>query len=135
MMAALGLIRSPWAVLLLVLKATVHRLELYMAPEKDKAPPLWIRAILVLTCTGDLSRNRTLGLKIGREGGFKPAPANEQSGPVAEGIVNARSIKLLAQRVGVEMPIVDAVYSALYEAEPPKAMVDKLLSRTLKAEF
>jgi glycerol-3-phosphate dehydrogenase (NAD(P)+) len=90
---------------------------------------------LVLTCTGDLSRNRSLGLKIGREGGFKPAPADVDGGPVAEGIVNARSIKLLAQRHRVEMPIVDAVHRALYEAEPPKAMVDKLLSRTLKAEF
>jgi glycerol-3-phosphate dehydrogenase (NAD(P)+) len=90
---------------------------------------------LVLTCTGDLSRNRSLGLKIGREGGYKPAPIDEPSGPVAEGIVNARSIKLLAQRHRVEMPIVDAVYRALYEAEPPKAMVDKLLGRTLKAEF
>jgi len=90
---------------------------------------------LVLTCTGDLSRNRSLGLKIGREGGYKFAPIDDHGGPVAEGIVNARSIKLLAQRHRVEMPIVDAVHRALYEAEPPKAMVDKLLSRTLKAEF
>lgn len=90
---------------------------------------------LVLTCTGDLSRNRSIGLKIGREGGFKAPPTDDYSGPVAEGIVNARSIKLLAQRHRVEMPIVNAVYGALYEAEPPKAMVDKLLSRTLKAEF
>ena len=89
---------------------------------------------LVLTCTGDLSRNRSLGLKIGREGGYQTATAAEH-GPIAEGIVNAQSIKLLAQRHRVEMPIVDAVHRALYEAEPPKAMVDKLLSRTLKAEF
>jgi glycerol-3-phosphate dehydrogenase (NAD(P)+) len=90
---------------------------------------------LVLTCTGDLSRNRTLGIRIGREGGFL-MPADQPDGePVAEGIVNARSVKMLAQRHQVEMPIVDAVYRTLYEAEPPKAMVDELLNRALKSEF
>jgi glycerol-3-phosphate dehydrogenase (NAD(P)+) len=90
---------------------------------------------LVLTCTGDLSRNRTLGMKVGREGGFKLPTTQEDGKPVAEGIVNARSVKMLAQRHGIEMPIVDAVYRALYEAEPPKAMVDELLNRALKSEF
>jgi len=90
---------------------------------------------LVLTCTGDLSRNRSLGMQVGREGGFKIPPTPEDGKPVAEGIVNARSVKMLSQRHGIEMPIVDAVYRALYEAEPPKAMVDELLSRALKSEF
>lgn len=90
---------------------------------------------LVLTCTGDLSRNRSLGLRIGREGGFKLSGDREDGKPVAEGIVNAHSVKMLSQRRGIEMPIVDAVYRALYEAEPPKAMVDELLSRALKSEF
>ncbi len=90
---------------------------------------------LVLTCTGDLSRNRSLGIKIGREGGFTlPAP-HLHGAPVAEGIINARSVKMLAQRDGVEMPIVDAVYRALYEGTAPKAMVDELLTRALKSEF
>jgi glycerol-3-phosphate dehydrogenase (NAD(P)+) len=90
---------------------------------------------LVLTCTGDLSRNRSLGMKIGREGGFKFPAIQEDGKPIAEGIVNAHSVKMLAQRSGIEMPIVDAVFRALYEAEPPKAMVDELLSRALKSEF
>ena len=90
---------------------------------------------LVLTCTGDLSRNRSLGMKIGREGGFHIPTTQADGEPIAEGIVNARSVKMLAQRHRVEMPIVDAVYRALYEAEPPKAMVDELLSRALKSEF
>jgi glycerol-3-phosphate dehydrogenase (NAD(P)+) len=90
---------------------------------------------LVLTCTGDLSRNRSLGLKVGREGGFQLPATQEDGKPVAEGIVNARSVKMLSQRHGIEMPIVDAVYRALYEAEPPKAMVDELLNRALKSEF
>lgn len=90
---------------------------------------------LVLTCTGDLSRNRSLGMKIGADGGFKLPAAHEDGRPVAEGIVNAHSVKMLSQHHRIEMPIVDAVYRTLYEAEPPKAMVDELLSRALKSEF
>jgi glycerol-3-phosphate dehydrogenase len=59
----------------------------------------------------------------------------EDGRPVAEGIVNARSMKMLAQRYRIEMPIVSAVFRTLYEAEPPKAMVEQLLSRALKSEF
>lgn len=72
-------------------------------------------------------------MKVGREGGV--AAAGEGHGPVAEGVPNARSVMLLAHKHKVEMPIVRAVYRTLYEAEPPKDMVDELLSRALKAEF
>src|SRR5512146_1824088 len=91
---------------------------------------------LVLTCTGDLSRNRALGLKIGQGetvfGGLASAPPGH---PVVEGMSNARSIRSLAERLGVEMPIVTAVCRVLYEGAPANAMVDELLSRELKAEF
>ncbi len=87
----------------------------------------------VLTCTGELSRNRSFGLKVGREGGVKTVP--EAGGPVAEGVTNARSVMMLAQRYAVEMPIAGAVYRTLYEAKPPKDMVEELLSRALKSEF
>ena len=90
---------------------------------------------LVLTCTGNLSRNRSLGMQIGREDGFKIHSGDDAGKPVAEGIVNARTVKLLSQRYRIEMPIVDAVFRTLYEAKPPKAMVDELLSRALKSEF
>jgi glycerol-3-phosphate dehydrogenase (NAD(P)+) len=87
---------------------------------------------LVLTCTGELSRNRALGFRIGRG---ESAPAELPGGPIAEGRVNALAIRALAGRLGVEMPIVDAVYRVLYEAAPAKAMVEELLSRQLKSEF
>jgi glycerol-3-phosphate dehydrogenase (NAD(P)+) len=91
---------------------------------------------LVLTCTGDLSRNRALGLKIGRGENIAGGPASAPPGhPVAEGMSNARSIRSLAERLGVEMPIVTAVCRVLYEGAPANAMVDELLSRELKAEF
>ena len=89
---------------------------------------------LVLTCTGDLSRNRTVGLRLGR--GDRPDVKSDHAGkPVAEGIANARSVRALAARLGVEMPIVNAVYRALYEAAAPDTIVDELLSRELKPEF
>src|SRR5262249_8911482 len=87
---------------------------------------------LVLTSTGDLSRNRRVGLAICRGEGGAPQAAG---GWVAEGVTNARSIVALGQRHGVEMPISSAVYRVLYEAASPGAMVDELLSRELKAEF
>jgi glycerol-3-phosphate dehydrogenase (NAD(P)+) len=87
---------------------------------------------LVLTCTGDLSRNRALGLRIAR-GETLRAPTD--GAPVAEGAGNAIVIRELAARIGVEMPIVEAVCRVLYEAAPANAMVEELLSRQLKAEF
>jgi glycerol-3-phosphate dehydrogenase (NAD(P)+) len=87
---------------------------------------------LVLTCTGDLSRNRRLGLAIARG---EPPPIPGPGKPVAEGMTNSASIRMLANRLAVEMPIVDAVYRVLYEGLGPTAIVDELLSRVLKAEF
>jgi glycerol-3-phosphate dehydrogenase (NAD(P)+) len=87
---------------------------------------------LVLTCTGELSRNRSLGFRIA-QGETMPAPAD--GAPVAEGTANALAIRTLAARLGVEMPIVSAVCRVLYEAAPANAMVEELLSRQLKAEF
>jgi glycerol-3-phosphate dehydrogenase (NAD(P)+) len=87
---------------------------------------------LVLTCTGALSRNRKLGLAVAA--GAKP-PEPGDGRPVAEGMPNAASVHKLAQRLGVEMPIVTAVYRILYEGASARAMVDGLLSRELKAEF
>ncbi|HTR60742.1 MAG TPA: NAD(P)H-dependent glycerol-3-phosphate dehydrogenase [Candidatus Binataceae bacterium] len=92
---------------------------------------------LVLTCTGDLSRNRAVGLAFAR--GERPnlddAKPTAGRKSIAEGIANARSVRALAARLKVEMPIVSAVYRGLYEGQAPNAMVEELLSRGLKAEF
>jgi len=91
---------------------------------------------LSLTCTGELSRNRALGLKIGQGEAIVGGAIDTSPGhPVAEGATNALSIRRLAERMGVEMPIVTAVCRVLYEGAPAKAMVEELLSRELKAEF
>jgi glycerol-3-phosphate dehydrogenase (NAD(P)+) len=91
---------------------------------------------LVLTCTSDLSRNRALGLRIGRGDSIAASAMIAPPGhPVAEGASNARSVKRLAERINIETPIVTAVYRVLYEGAAAKAMVEELLNRELKAEF
>jgi glycerol-3-phosphate dehydrogenase (NAD(P)+) len=88
---------------------------------------------LVLTCTGDLSRNRTVGMKIGRGQGIEEI--TDGMATVAEGVKTARSAHELGKRVGVDMPIVDQVYQILYEGKDPKEAVRELMIRELKVEL
>ena len=68
--------------------------------------------------------------------GIAPTTPSDHTGhPVAEGVSNARSIRRLAERMSVEMPIVTAVCRVLYEGAPANAMVEELLNRELKSEF
>ena len=88
---------------------------------------------LVLTCTGDLSRNRRVGLALGQ--GRTLEEVLEQLGQVAEGVVTARSGRNLGVRLGVDMPITEQIYLMLYEAKPvPEALVD-LLERRRRSEL
>ena len=87
---------------------------------------------LVLTCTGDLSRNRRVGLALAR-GETLPAIL-AALGHVAEGVNAARAAVALARHHGVDMPIVDAVYRVLHEELPPRAAVEALLAREPKSE-
>ncbi len=87
---------------------------------------------LVLTCTGDLSRNRRAGLAIGR--GATPDEALEEVQEVVEGVRTTRAARELARDHGVEMPIVEAVYSILYEGVGPRAALAELMAREPKPE-
>ena len=87
---------------------------------------------LVLTCTGGLSRNRHVGQALGR--GERLADIVARTPHVAEGVRTARSARSLAQRAGVEMPIVEEVYRILYEDGAPRDAVARLMSRPLGAE-
>ncbi len=87
---------------------------------------------LVLTCTSDLSRNRTLGLALGH--GRSLANVLSEMHMVAEGVRTAKSAHALAQREGVDLPITTEVYEALYAGKSPSAAVASLLSRALRAE-
>lgn len=87
---------------------------------------------LVLTCTGDLSRNRRVGLGLGR--GQTLAQVLAELGQVAEGVVTARSAWQLAQREGVEMPITEQVYRMLYEGKPVGEVLRDLAGRGRRSE-
>lgn len=87
---------------------------------------------LVLTCTGDLSRNRTVGLRLGR--GESLAAILEGTHQVAEGINTSKAVHFLARSLHVEMPIVEAVYQLLYEGRSPRVAVGELMGRPLKRE-
>jgi glycerol-3-phosphate dehydrogenase (NAD(P)+) len=87
---------------------------------------------LVLTCTGALSRNRAVGLAVGRGATLDEALAGKET--VAEGVATARSARELARREGVEMPIVETVHRVLFESYPARKGVIELMSRGLRAE-
>jgi glycerol-3-phosphate dehydrogenase (NAD(P)+) len=88
---------------------------------------------LVLTCTGNLSRNRHVGEELGRGRALEDVLAGMRE--VAEGVRTARAIRLLATRRGVEMPITEEVHAVLYEGKSARAAVESLMSRPLKDEF
>lgn len=87
---------------------------------------------LVATCTSPLSRNHTLGRHVGQ--GKNLADALAETGGTAEGVKSCQSVLTLAESVGVEMPITQAVNAVLYEDLGIEEMVRKLLSRPQKAE-
>lgn len=88
---------------------------------------------LVLTCTSDLSRNHTVGIRIGR--GEKISDILTSMTMVAEGVRTCRSVYALAQRLAIDMPIIEQVYALLYEEKSPQQVVVDLLTREAKPEF
>jgi len=87
---------------------------------------------LVLTCTGGLSRNRTLGVRLGK--GEKLDDILKSAKTVAEGVKTAKAARELARKNNIEMPIVEEVYSILYEGKDPRQATKDLMGRTLKGE-
>ena len=88
---------------------------------------------LILTCTGDLSRNHTVGVKIGQ--GKKVSDILSEMRMVAEGVKTARSVYNLSRKLGVDMPIFHEAYRILYEDFPPKEAIYRLMTRDLKQEL
>ena len=87
---------------------------------------------LVLTCTDNASRNRQVGLAIGR--GEALGQAIEEIGQVAEGVGAARAVFALAQRHAISMPITEQVHAVLFEGLAPRVAVDTLLRREPRVE-
>ena len=87
---------------------------------------------LVLTCTGSLSRNRTVGVEVGRGRRLDEVLSGRDT--VAEGVITTRNARALAKRERVEMPIVETVYRVLFEDEAPRNAIASLMERELRAE-
>jgi glycerol-3-phosphate dehydrogenase (NAD(P)+) len=87
---------------------------------------------LILTCTGDLSRNRRVGLMLAENRPLREILA--AIGHVAEGVHTAQAVQRLARQLGIEMPITEAVCRLLFEGAAAAAVVEELLSREPKAE-
>jgi glycerol-3-phosphate dehydrogenase (NAD(P)+) len=112
--------------------------ELVRLAVRKGANPLTLSGLagmgdLVLTCTGELSRNRTVGLGLGRGQTLKEVLAGMTQ--IAEGVRTAKSVHDLSHKLGVEMPLHDAMYRILYEGLSPKAALQELSTRELKSEF
>ncbi|OHE54968.1 MAG: glycerol-3-phosphate dehydrogenase [Thermodesulfovibrio sp. RBG_19FT_COMBO_41_18] len=88
---------------------------------------------LVLTCTSPLSRNYTVGIKLGQ--GMKLKEILGQTKSVAEGVATAESAFELSKKYNIEMPIIEQVYRVLYKDKDPVLAVKDLLERSLKTEF
>jgi glycerol-3-phosphate dehydrogenase (NAD(P)+) len=113
--------------------AEMTRLSVRMGAEPMTLAGLPGLGDLVLTCAGDLSRNRKAGLEIAQ--GKSAQEITEGTRTVAEGIRNTRSVYLLSRRLEVEMPIVEQMYKVIYERKKPSEAVRDLMQRSLKSEL
>lgn len=128
----LGLGNNPRAALITRGLAEITRLGVAMGANPLTFAGLAGMGDLILTCTGALSRNRSVGVELGK--GRKLEEILAGMTEVAEGVRTAQSAHDLARRVGVEMPIVDEVHALLFEGRDPRTAVERLMLREPKAE-
>lgn len=108
------------------------RLGLKMGGTADTFAGLAGMGDLVLTCTGDLSRNRSVGIELGQGRKINDILSGMQM--VAEGVKTTLSAFQLAQKLEVEVPIIEQMYKILYQDKDPRQAVTDLMMRDLKAE-
>ena len=108
------------------------RLGVALGAKKETFMGLAGMGDLVLTCTDNLSRNRRMGL--GLAAGKTVEEMQEEIGQVVEGVKAAKAVHEVAEKLGIEMPIVNVVYRILYEGLSPREAVSTLMKRELKPE-
>lgn len=113
--------------------AEMTRLGLQMGGRAETLGGLSGVGDLILTCTGDLSRNRQVGMLLAQHKSLDNIL--KELGHVAEGVYTAREVHRIAQQRGVDMPICSAVYRVLYEDLAADKAVEALLSRQPGSEF
>jgi glycerol-3-phosphate dehydrogenase (NAD(P)+) len=111
----------------------IRRLGLAMSAQPRTFTGLAGVGDLILTCTGDLSRNHTIGKQIGEGKKLKELLAEMHM--VAEGVKTARSVYNLSNKLGVDMPISHGIYRVLYEDLDPRKALHQLMTRDLKQEL
>ena len=128
----LGLGRNARAALVTRGLAEIVRLGVALGGQPETFMGLAGLGDLVLTCTGDLSRNREVGVRLAQGRGIDDVLA--ELGHVAEGVHSARAVRSLARGHAVEMPITDAVCAVIFEGLAPRAAVERLLTRDPRPE-
>jgi glycerol-3-phosphate dehydrogenase (NAD(P)+) len=112
--------------------AEMNRLAVAMGGKPQTLAGLAGLGDLVLTCTGDLSRNRTVGVELAH--GRKLDEIVSSMKMVAEGIKTTNAAVDLAKRYGVEMPIAEQMYQMLHFGVSPRDAIQRLMERSLKVE-
>ncbi|MCC4800135.1 glycerol-3-phosphate dehydrogenase [Enterovibrio norvegicus] len=112
--------------------AELTRLGVALGAERDTFMGMAGLGDLVLTCTDNQSRNRRFGLALGKGQGVEEAQT--EIGQVVEGYRNTKEVRVLAKRIGVEMPIVEQIYQVLYKGKDANLAAQDLLARQRTSE-
>lgn len=131
--AGLGLGRSALAALITRGLSEIIRLGVKSGAKEITFSGLSGLGDLVLTCTSSLSRNYSVGMRLGQGETLDTIIKSTRS--VAEGVPTTMSARELASKLGVEMPIVEQIYQTLYNNKPPREALKDLMTRSLKSEF
>lgn len=128
----LGLGHSSRAALITRGLAEMTRLGVKMGAKEKTFSGLAGLGDLILTCTGDLSRNRQVGMEIGRGRPLKEILGGMKM--VAEGIRTTKALRCLAQSLNIEMPITEKIHEIIYEGKNPHQAVRELMNRLPRSE-
>ena len=112
--------------------AEMTRLGLKLGARRETFMGLAALGDLVLSCTDDQSRNRRLGLALGR--GSDLAEAQRSIGQVVEGVTAAIAVRGVAERLGADMPICLEVYRVMHEGRPVRVALQALMGREVRSE-
>jgi glycerol-3-phosphate dehydrogenase (NAD(P)+) len=128
----IGLGSNPLAALITRGLAEMTRLAVALGARPETLSGLAGLGDLVLTCTGSLSRNRHVGIELGK--GRSLAEILEGMKMVAEGVGTAGALLALAREAGIELPITEQVAAILHEGRPPREAIRSIMERPLKRE-
>lgn len=128
----LGLGNNTMAALITRGLAEISRLAVAMGGEAKTLSGLAGLGDLVLTCTGDLSRNRRVGIELAK--GRTLAAITASTPMIAEGVETCTSAVTLGRKFGVDLPVIEQMHMVLHQSKSPRAAIRDLMERALKSE-